>query len=137
MNEPDLAQFRDKTWLQGLTLLIAEDDPINYRLLNAMLKHTGVVMIWAKDGAEAVQLFKNKPADEKWVVLMDIKMPVMDGYQAAEIIRKLDENIPLIAVTAYAQASDRDRIMESNFSGYISKPIHMNALQEVLSKYSL
>lgn len=137
MNEPDLSQFRDKTWLEGLTLLIAEDDPINYRLLNVMLKHTGVAMKWAKDGAEAVQLFKNKPADEKWVVLMDIKMPVMDGYEAAGIIREMDNDIPIIAVTAYAQASDRERIMERNFSGYISKPIHMDTLHEVLSKYSL
>lgn len=137
MNEPDLSVFRDATWLKGLTLLIAEDDPTNYRLLNAMLKHTGATLKWAKDGGEAIQFIRNKPVDEKWIVLMDIKMPVVDGYEAKRVIKEIDDDIPVIAVTAYAQASDRERIMSSNFDGYISKPIHLEILHSVLKQYTL
>jgi CheY-like chemotaxis protein len=137
MNEPDLSVFRDATWLKGLTLLIAEDDPTNYRLLNAMLKHTGAILKWAKDGGEAIQFIRNKPAQEKWIVLMDIKMPIVDGYEATRIIKEIDGSIPVIAVTAYAQASDRERIMSSDFDGYISKPIHLDVLHAVLKQYAL
>lgn len=72
------------------------------------------------DGAEAVKLYDQfRPA----LILMDINMPVMDGYEATQRIRQLSPTVPIIAVTAYAYASDQDKILENGFSGYVSKPV--------------
>jgi|WetSurMetagenome_2_1015567.scaffolds.fasta_scaffold84388_2 CheY-like chemotaxis protein len=136
MNRPDLSAFKDPEWLKGLTLLIAEDDPTNYRLLNALLKRTGAEIHWAKDGEEAVNFIRNKPREEKCIVLMDIKMPVINGYEARKMICEIDDTIPVIAVTAYAQVSDKERILGSNFNGYVSKPIDPEILYGVLKQYS-
>ncbi len=126
---------RNALWLKGLTILIAEDDPTNYRLLVAMLKSSGANIYWAQDGQEAITFIKNKPQDERCLVLMDIKMPVMDGFEANRQIKLIDRNIPVIAVTAYAQIPDREKIMSSGFNGYISKPFKLDTLINELSKH--
>ncbi len=107
------------------TLLIAEDNENNYLLLQALLEDTyNLVHAW--DGEEAVALFKEHNPN---LILMDISMPKMDGYEATKEIRKLSTSVPIIAVTAYAFASDKERIMSIGFSSYISKPINPEKLE--------
>ncbi len=78
-------------------------------------------LLHAHDGLEAIEMFKQH---NPRLILMDISMPNMDGYEATKEIRKISETIPIIAVTAYAFASDKERIMNIGFNGYISKPIN-------------
>lgn len=101
-------------------ILVAEDNENNYFLLHAMLEDD-YELIHAHDGIEAVEMFKTH---NPRLILMDISMPNMDGYEATKEIRKISETIPIIAVTAYAFASDKERIMSIGFNGYVSKPIN-------------
>ncbi|WP_294141703.1 ATP-binding protein [uncultured Sanguibacteroides sp.] len=109
-----------------LTLLIAEDNASNYKLFESILKKDYRI-IHAWNGQEAVELFKS---DKPHMVLMDINMPVMDGYEATAEIRKISEDIPIMAITAYAYASDEQRVMESGFDAYASKPINAQNLRQ-------
>ena len=94
-----------------LTILIAEDNESNYRLFQSILKREyNLVHAW--DGKEAVNLYK---LHNPQIILMDINMPVMDGYEATREIRKLSLDVPIIAVTAFAYASDEQRVMENGF----------------------
>lgn len=100
-------------------MLIAEDNESNYFLFQAMLEDD-YELVHAWDGVEAIELYKkHNPA----LILMDINMPRMDGYEATRELRKLNTTVPIIAVTAYVFVSDRERIMEIGFNGYVSKPV--------------
>lgn len=108
-----------------ITILVAEDNISNYTLFETILKKDYCVL-HAWNGKEAVELFeKHKPH----IVLMDINMPVMDGYEATAEIRKISKNVPILAVTAYAYASDEQRILSHGFDGYTPKPINAKVLQ--------
>ncbi|MDE5575684.1 MAG: response regulator, partial [Bacteroidales bacterium] len=112
------------------TILIAEDNESNYMLFQSILE-SDYKLVHAWDGVEAVALFKEHHPQ---AILMDIGMPNMDGYEATKEIRKLSDTVPIIAVTAYAFASDKSRILGSGFNSYISKPINAaNLLQELES----
>lgn len=108
-----------------LTILIAEDNESNYRLFESILRHE-YRLLHAWNGKEAVDMFKDS---QPHIVLMDINMPVMDGYEATREIRKISADIPVIAVTAFAFASDEQRALENGFSGYMPKPINANQLK--------
>lgn len=111
-----------------LTILVAEDNASNYKLFESILKYD-YHLIHAWDGMEAVEMFrKHNPQ----IVLMDINMPVMNGYEAAREIRKYSAKIPIIAVTAFAYASDEQKVMESGFDGYMPKPINAKLLKAQL-----
>ncbi len=115
---------------EDVTILVAEDNESNYMLFDSILSPQ-YKLIHAWDGVEAVELFnKHNPH----AIIMDINMPRMDGYGATSEIRTKSANVPIIAVTAYAFASDKQRIMESGFNGYVSKPINAKALNEELKE---
>ena len=109
-----------------LTVLIAEDNAGNFKLFETILKNDYTI-VHAWNGKEAVELFKEY---EPHIVLMDINMPEMIGYEATKEIRKLSEVIPIIAVTAYAFASDEEQVMNSGFDAYASKPLNASALKK-------
>ena len=115
-----------------LTLLIAEDDSSNYKLYDMMLKEYTLLHAW--NGKEAVELFEQHRPD---VILMDIKMPKMDGYEATAEIRKLSSLVPIIAVTAFAFAEDEQRILQSGFNAYLSKPINVPELKKTIRSFKL
>jgi CheY-like chemotaxis protein len=117
----------------GKSVLIAEDDDYNFLLLNEILSGYNIKIIRAFNGNEAINVCNRQ--NEIDLVLMDIKMPVMDGYKATAQIKKIRPGLPVIAVTAYAQETDREKILSSGFSGYISKPVDRNQLEKILKKY--
>lgn len=114
-------------------VLIAEDEHDNYNLYTVLLKGKYKIL-HAWNGEEAVELFE-KHRDEIGVILMDIKMPKMNGYEAFERIRKQDDKIPIIAVSAYALTEDVSKIMKSGFTSYISKPINKKKLLDSLEEF--
>ena len=123
VEEPKESIEREK-----VTLLIAEDNESNYMLFESILSsHYKLIHAW--DGVEAVELFNEHNPQ---LVIMDINMPRMDGYEATREIRKKSTTVPIIAVTAYAFASDKERIMENGFNSYVSKPINAKKLDEEL-----
>jgi signal transduction histidine kinase/ligand-binding sensor domain-containing protein/CheY-like chemotaxis protein len=121
---------------KNINVLIAEDEPDNYELIETILKPSGAGLFKATNGKEAVEFVRDNPSIENLVVILDIKMPVMDGYEAIKHIKKINSKIPVIAITAYAQTSDKQRIILEEFSDYISKPLRPEDILEALSKYS-
>jgi signal transduction histidine kinase/ligand-binding sensor domain-containing protein/CheY-like chemotaxis protein len=116
-------------------ILIAEDEQANYFLIKSILKSSKAEIIWAQNGQEAVDYFKNTSNFKNLIVLMDIKMPVMNGIDAFKAIRKISPDVPIIALTAYALESDRFDIMKHGFTDYMAKPVRVTTLLELLKKY--
>lgn len=113
------------------TILIAEDNQNNYQLLHFLLKQKYRI-IHAINGEEAVNLFQQEHPD---LILMDIKMPVMDGYQATAAIREISKEIPIIAVTAFAFDEDKEKVLKNAFNEYISKPVMEKELMRVIDLF--
>lgn len=124
--------------LQGKRVLVVEDNSINQEVVCHLLEHCGFSCEVANNGQEALDVFKNHR--ENWfdVILMDIRMPVMDGIEATSQLRKLDRAdatiIPIIALTADAYTSERDQIMESGMTEYLAKPVEPQKLIQMLKK---
>jgi CheY-like chemotaxis protein len=116
----------------GRKILIVEDDDLNFEYLNAILEPTSIHIERAKDGLQAVNICMSKVYD---LVLMDIRIPKLDGLQATRKIREQGVKYPVIAQTAFAMASDREKCLEAGCNDYISKPVNKDSLIEVLSGY--
>lgn len=122
------AKAQSKHLLKDLKILIAEDDKAADDLLSILVKDISKEVIHTKSGASAVELCRVNPDID--LILMDINMPVMDGYEATEQIRAFNKEVIIIAQTAYALAGDREKSIESGCDDYISKPINKNELLE-------
>ncbi len=119
--------------LVGRTILIAEDEEYNYKLLDIILTNAGAKTLIALTGKEAIEITNtHKEID---LILMDIKMPVLSGLEATRQIRKSNNKVPIIAQTAYALVGDREKIIEAGCDDYISKPIQKSELAELINKY--
>jgi len=118
---------------EGKTILIAEDEINSYAYFEEILSASKVNILHAWNGSEAVEFVKNN--SDISLVLMDIKMQEIDGYEALRIIKKIRPNLPVIAQTAYALNIDRTHSLEVGFDNYISKPIAKNALIELITGY--
>ena len=116
---------------QETTLLIAEDIESNFLLLKTIIGNRCRIL-WAKNGKEAIELYRNNSVD---LILLDIKMPEMNGIEALKEIRKLSADIPIIMQTAYAFDSDKDIAIEAGCTGFITKPINPVVLKQTISNY--
>ncbi len=114
-------------------ILVAEDDDSNFKLIKAIIGKKCDVK-WARTGEEMVGLFREN-REEAEAILMDIKMPVMNGLEATQSIRKESEDIPIIMQTAYAFSTDRENAMQSGATEVLVKPITLDHLRGCLSKY--
>ena len=115
------------------TILIAEDDLMSYQFIEIVLNKLDVKLIWVKDGEDAIRYCKeNSDID---LVLMDINLPVLNGYEATREIKQLLPDLPIIAQTAFAIAGDREKSLEAGCDDYISKPIKKEEFLEMISKY--
>jgi PAS domain S-box-containing protein len=119
----------------GETILIAEDEEFNYIFLFELLRRTGLNILHAKDGTEVLPLLKEHP--EIKLILMDIKMPLMNGLDATRQVKQDYPQIPVIAQTAYAHTNERDQIISAGCDDYVSKPINSNELLKIISRYML
>jgi CheY-like chemotaxis protein len=119
--------------LKGRKILIVEDDGSSYLFLETLLRKHNPKILWAKSGLHAIELLKKE--DDIDLILMDIRMPEMNGIDTTRRIRKIYPDLPIIAQTAYAQISDRKMALDCGCNDYISKPIEAAELNAMLSKY--
>jgi len=113
-------------------VLITEDEEVNFFYLKTLLQKAEAKVIRAKNGKEAVEIIaKHKGGID--LILMDLNMPVMDGYEAMRIIKARHPSIPIIAQTAYTMNNDRHRCLEAGFNDYIAKPINRLALYRMVN----
>ena len=123
---------RNYNW-EGKTILIAEDEETNFLYLKAALSRTGVRILRARTGREAVSVIKN--TDQVDLILMDIKMPEMNGIDATMEIKAYNGKMRIIAQTAYAMEEDRELYFQAGCIDYLAKPIHRDLLLATISKY--
>jgi PAS domain S-box-containing protein len=117
----------------GKTILIAEDEKSNFDFLRILFMRMNIKVLWAKDGIEAVNMAETDPSIN--LVLMDIKMPLMNGFEATKLIKIQRPDLPIIAQTAYAMISDKQEADEAGCDAYLSKPIKINQITEILEKF--
>ena len=119
-------------------ILVAEDNELNAEITLTVLKEKGLLVERAANGKECVEMLKEKPADYYDMILMDIQMPEMDGYQATEMIRNLGNSraaVPIVAMTANAFEEDRQKALDAGMNAHVSKPVDMNVLFRVMAKF--
>lgn len=115
------------------TFLIGEDELINYRLLEVILLKTKVKLLHGNNGSATLKLFKENPQID--LILMDIKMPEMDGSEVTKEIRKLNTVVPIIAQTAYALEEEKIKSLEAGCNAYITKPINKRDLLLLINSF--
>ncbi len=125
--------------ISGKKILVVEDNELNREIVSTLLKDKGAIVYEAKDGLEALNIFKESKENEFDIILMDVMMPVMDGYKATKEIRKLDRkdsSIPIIALTANAFLEDALKTKEAGMDNHLSKPFKIDELSILINKYS-
>ena len=129
----------DKKSLSGTKILLAEDNDLNAEIAVELLQEEGCTVDRAKDGVECVDMLEKAANGTYQLILMDIQMPVMNGYDAAKKIRRMDDlpkaDIPIIAMTANAFSEDKQAALDAGMNDHISKPINMNVLVPTIQKY--
>ncbi|WP_370574524.1 PAS domain S-box protein, partial [Methanomethylovorans sp.] len=136
---PVIGHVTSRESIKNVRILLAEDNIVNQKVAQSMLKKLGLRADTVANGAEAVKALEALPYD---LVLMDVQMPEMDGLEATRLIREpgsavLNRDIPIIAMTAHAIKGDRERFIAAGMDDYISKPVSLNALAELLEKWSV
>ena len=129
----------DKKSLSGTKILLAEDNDLNAEIAVELLQEEGCTVDRAKDGVECVDMLEKAANGTYQLILMDIQMPVMNGYDAAKKIRRMDDlpkaDIPIIAMTANAFSEDKQAALDAGMNDHVAKPINMNILVPTIQKY--
>ena len=125
---------KDMSLLAGKHILVAEDNLINQEIILGLLENSDIIIDIAENGEEAVNFHEKNSYS---LILMDIQMPILDGYEAAKLIRKKDKDIPIIAVTASAMKEDVEKTLEAGMNDHLNKPIDVTQLYQTLLKYAL
>ena len=115
--------------------MIAEDEEANFELLERIFKPSKVKIVWAKNGAEVIEYISEQKGDFPDLILMDIKMPVMNGIEAFHKVRKINAEVPVLAVTAFATMKEKIEIMEHNFTDFVTKPIKKENIIYLVNEY--
>lgn len=127
------------TILKGKRILLAEDNDLNAEITMTILGEFGIQVNRAKDGQDCLNMLKIADPDDYALVLMDIQMPVMDGYEAAKAIRQMEDpvkaNIPIIAATANAFEEDKQKAISAGMNGHVAKPINVNILIKTMEEH--
>jgi CheY-like chemotaxis protein len=113
-------------------ILVAEDEEVNFLYINEVLGMPDFDILHAWDGKQAVELFKNEQPD---LIIMDIKMPIMNGYEALTKIKEIDKTIPIIALTAHALSGDREKALHAGFDAYLSKPVSEETILATVKQF--
>ena len=129
---PEKENTNGELILTDKTILIVEDEELNYRVLNSFFSRTKANILRATNGANAIDLFKSQKID---LVLMDIQMPIMDGYDATKEIKKLNNRIPVIVQTSFAMEGEKEKCLKAGCDDFITKPLDINILTEKINHY--
>lgn len=136
--EPEEAPW-EKVDFKGKRVLLVEDNEINREIAEVILGETGLTVESAPDGTDAVSMVEKSPEHYYDAILMDVQMPVMDGYEATRTIRAMPredvKNMPILAMTANAMEEDKEMALTSGMNAHIAKPIDTELLISLLSKY--
>lgn len=127
----NLSNALNQNW-EDKVILVVEDVDTNKIFFDAALRRTKAKILWAKDGQEAIDIFKVNEID---LVLMDLQLPVMDGYTSTREIKKINSQVPIIAQTAHVMSGEREKCLEAGCDDYLAKPIRLQILIDTLSKY--
>ena len=117
------------------TILVAEDDEINFLFINILLRSETIRILHARDGQEAIDLCRIHPNIS--AALIDLKMPFVDGFEASRQIKAMDSSIPILAITAYTSSEDKQRALDAGCDEFITKPVNKEQLTEKLAKYGI
>lgn len=117
--------------LKGLKVLLVEDNKINTRIAKQMLEKWEIEVEWAEDGQAAINKFKPGKYD---LIFMDLHMPIVDGFEATRAIRKIDQKIPIVALTAAIKIQDKNKVLEAGMNEFVSKPFKPKELFALISK---
>ena len=128
-----ISQEHKEVQVKNLKILIVEDDEISYSLLTRTIQKISKEVLHAITGVEAIEACRNNPDLD--LVLMDIRMPKMDGIEATRQIRLFNKDVIIIAQTAYAFTGDSEKAIEAGCNDYISKPINKTLLYDLIKKY--
>ncbi len=131
MNHTD--QVEIEKLLQGKKILIVDDEEMNWLLYKYTLEEVNVQLVWAKTGYEAIDIINSDASID--LILMDMKMPILDGFETTEKIRDVNKNVPVIAQTAYAMPKEIKRCYDVGCSDHISKPINFPELYSLFAKH--
>lgn len=129
--DSDLSKVLNQDWGDKV-ILVVEDVDTNKIFFDAALRCTHAKIIWARDGREAVNMFRDNKVD---LVLMDLQIPIMDGYAATKEIKKLRPEVPVVAQTAHVMSGEREKCIEAGCDDYLAKPIRLQILIDTLSKF--
>lgn len=129
---PSLIDAEVKEVKKTIKVLIADDEEISFMLLKKLMEKGNVEIIRAKNGEEAYEIYKNNP--DISLVLMDLRMPQVDGYVAAQLIKNESPDVPIIAQSAYTFKGEKENVSQS-FDGYLSKPVNKKEFEAVVNKY--
>ena len=123
--------------LRGATVLLVEDNPINQQVARELLEQAGLAVVVANNGAEALEYLSHLDSDSMDALLMDLQMPIMDGYEATRRVRALAHmgDVPIIAMTAHASNEERQRCLDAGMNDHVSKPIDPNGLLATLARW--
>ncbi|MCF8330946.1 MAG: response regulator [Bacteroidales bacterium] len=114
-------------------ILIVEDVEANHLFISSALSRTNAKMLWAKNGKDAVKLALENPDID--LVLMDIRLPELDGYEATKQIKAFRKNLPIIAQTAYVMSNEKGKVLQAGCDDLITKPIRLKVLLETVAKH--
>lgn len=131
--EPKKIPSHEKISWGNKTLLIVEDDKVNYLYLSTLLRKTKVQILHAENGVVAVEMCKKNPQID--VVLMDLQMPVLNGYEATRMIKEIRKDLPVIAQTAFAMEEDKQKCINAGCDDFIAKPIKVDVLLSSIEKF--
>ncbi|HEX4599483.1 MAG TPA: response regulator [Burkholderiaceae bacterium] len=126
----------DRQRLAGTRILLAEDNLVNQQVVEYLLASEGAEVLVAENGARAIERIHNDGRNAYDIVLMDIQMPEMDGYEAARRIRQLWPDLPIVAQTAHAFAEERDKCFEAGMVDHLVKPIDRNELVQSIQRHT-
>ncbi|HON17814.1 MAG TPA: response regulator [Salinivirgaceae bacterium] len=113
-------------------ILVVEDEHINFRYIQEILKRTNAEVIRAENGEEAIEIARKMHLD---LILMDIKLPIMDGYEATKKIREFNQTVPIIAQTAYVMSGEEEKTKEAGCNAYLTKPLRLNVVLETIESF--
>lgn len=130
----DMQEKQELPDLSGVNVLLVEDNELNQEVAQLMLKKAGMEVKTAQNGKEAVDIFLSNP-DYFHIILMDLQMPIMSGYEATAIIREQDKKIPIIALTAAAMVEDKEKVLEAGMNDHLSKPIDTDELYKKVTQW--